>query len=122
MKLLMLLCQSAAPAVAREVEDSMRAEYLKLKNKTATETRNFSTDTPVNVLESDFTLTEGGSSPESARKAPIRNAMKLASGPFWDNWVRVLKYTCIINIKLYRIRRISKIIQLLSFFFSRNVS
>lgn len=86
MKLLMTLCRSAAPAVAQEVEKSMRAEYLKLKEKAASKASGVSTDTPFNVLASDFDFTEGVRG-ESGRQAPIRNAIKLASSPYWDNWV-----------------------------------
>ncbi|KAH7620435.1 hypothetical protein NADE_003057 [Nannochloris sp. 'desiccata'] len=85
MKLLMTLCRSAAPAVAQEVEKSMRAEYLKLKEKAASKASGVSTDTPFNVLASDFDFTEGVRG-ESGRQAPIRNAIKLASSPYWDNW------------------------------------
>jgi len=91
MELLMTLCRSAAPTVAREVEDSMRDEYLKLKKKAASETSLARTDTPFNVLASDFNFTEGSSGSDgggkSARQAPMRNALKLASSPYWDSWV-----------------------------------
>jgi hypothetical protein len=90
LKLLMTLCRGTAPAVALEIEDSMRTEYLKLKEKSALVPSITRTDTPFNVIASDdFDLTEGGGSGDgSARQAPIRNAMMLASSPFWDQWVR----------------------------------
>jgi hypothetical protein len=106
MKLLITLCRSVAPAVAQEVETSMRAEYLQLKEKAKNEASEVSTDTPFNVLansSSDFNLTEGGSGSgggesESAKQAPIRNAFKLANSPYWDGWVGVETLSCYYKI------------------------
>jgi len=106
MKILMTLCQRAAPAVAQQVENSMRAEYLTLKEKAASEARSgSSTDTPFNVLASDFKFTEGnkksGSSVEHARQAPIINAIKLASSPYWDTWVSSKKFILCFNSSIH---------------------
>ena len=87
----MTLCQSTAPSAAHEIEEAIYAEYAKLKEKDAAGD-DVNTDTPSSVLaKNDFNLTEGGSgSGESARQAPVRKALKLASGPFWDTWVRLI--------------------------------
>lgn len=88
MKDLIMLCRTAAPHVAKEIEQEMKLQVEKEREKAASASETVSSDTPSAVMAAlggDHAAMEGNG--PSAAQPSVGLANRIIKGNKWENWV-----------------------------------